>query len=99
MSADEGPASEDEARGDELPMDEIADVDATTRVRAQELRFRIVPEVKVRFTGEPAIRSRSRTERKNLPDPVEPDVTYRDAEVRWEAGAKIRHPTDPASRK
>ncbi len=88
-------ARNDEGRGDELREDEIPDVDVTTRVRAEELRFRIVPKVKLRFTGEPAVRSRSSTERDNLPDQVEPEATYRGAEVRWTAGAKILHPTDP----
>ena len=101
MSADPDKPSRDdgngEGSGEELPSAEIADVDVTTRVRAKELRFKIVPEVKVTFTGEPDVRSRSRTERDNLPDEVEPDVTYREAEVRWEAAAKIRHPTDPLS--
>ena len=88
-------ARNDKGRGDELCEEEIPDVDVTTRVRAEELRFRIVPKVKLRFTGEPGVRSRSSTERDNLPDQVEPEVTYRGIEVRWRAGAKILHPTDP----
>ena len=89
---------DDEGRNDELPEDEVPDVDVTTRVRAKELRFGIVPEVKVWFAGEPGFRASSRTERENLPDEVEPGVAYRDAEVRWEARAKILHPTDPPPR-
>ena len=88
-------ARDDQGRDDELCEEEIPDVDVTTRVRAEELRFKVVPEVKLRFTGEPGVRSRSSTERDNLPDQVEPEVTYRGIEVRWRAGAKIFHPTDP----
>ncbi len=85
----------EEDRNHELAEDEVPDVDVTTRVRAKELRFGIVPEVRVWFAGEPGFKASSLTERKNLPDEVEPGVTYRDAEARWEARAKIVHPTDP----
>ncbi|HEX2392384.1 MAG TPA: hypothetical protein VHI77_05650 [Solirubrobacterales bacterium] len=70
------------------------DVDVSTRVRAKELRFGRVPETRVWFEGEPAQESTSVVERKGLPDEVEPEVTYRDIEVRWSAGARIVHPTD-----
>jgi hypothetical protein len=32
----------------------------------------------------------SHTERENLPDEVEPGVTYRDVHVRWRAAAEIK---------
>jgi len=86
---------EPEDRGAELPEDEAADVEVFTSARARELRFEVVPEVKVWFEGEPGVRSSSRTERENLPDEVEPGVTYRDVEVRWRARAKVVHPADP----
>ena len=35
----------------------------------------------------------SHTERENLPDEVEPRVTYRDVRVRWRAAAKLKAPT------
>jgi hypothetical protein len=70
------------------------DVDVSTRVRAKELRFGIVPEVRVWFDGEPGHESRSWSERGNLPDDVEPGVTYRDVEVSWSAASRIVHPTD-----
>jgi hypothetical protein len=87
-----------EGRRDELSDDEVPDVEVSTSVRARELRFGIVPETKVWFEAEPAARTSLRTERKNLPDEVEPEVTYRDVEVRWLARAKIDHPTDPKTR-
>ena len=78
----------------ELGDEEVADVEVFTSVRADELRFENVPETKVWFEGEPAERSSSRTERDNLPDEVEPGVTYRDFAVRWQARSRIIHPTD-----
>jgi hypothetical protein len=88
-------ADDPQDRGEDPFDDEIPDVDVSTSVRARELRFGIVPETKVSFEGEPAVRSSSRTERENLPDEVEPGVTYRDIGVRWRARARIVHPTDP----
>ena len=78
----------------ELSIDEIADIDISTSVRADELRFGRVPKTRVWFEGEPAERSSSETERDNLPDEVEPGVTYRDIGVRWRARSRIVHPTD-----
>ena len=80
----------------ELGDEEVADVEVFTSVRADELRFESVPETKVWFEGEPAERSSARTERDNLPEEVEPGVTYRDVAVRWRARARIVHPTDPS---
>lgn len=91
-------ADRPEDRREEPFDDEIPDVDVSASVRARELRFGIVPETKVWFEGEPAVRSSSRTERENLPDEVEPGVTYRDIGVRWRARARIVHPTDPDMR-
>lgn len=70
------------------------DIDITTNVRAKELRFGILPEVKVRFEGEPGQESAIWSDRGNLPDEVEPGATYRDVEVDWSAAARIVHPAD-----
>jgi hypothetical protein len=78
----------------ELGEEERADVDVHTSVHARELRFETVPEVKVWFEGEPAERSSSEVVRENLPDEVEPGVTYRNARVGWRARSRIVHPTD-----
>ncbi len=82
-------------RAEELAEDETPDVEVFTSVRARELRFGIVPETKVWFEGEPGVKSSLRTRRENLPEEVEPGVTYRDVKVLWGARAKIDHPTDP----
>ncbi len=79
----------------ELSDDEAADVDVFTAVRARELRFGGVPEVKTWFEGYPAERSSSKSVRENLPDEVEEDETYRDIRVEWRARSRIVHPTDP----
>jgi hypothetical protein len=78
-----------------LGPDEVPDVDVFTSVRAKELRFGAVPETRVWFEGEPGERSRSESERENLPEEVEPDVTYRDVAVRWRARSRIVHPAEP----
>jgi hypothetical protein len=85
---------DDEGAPAELSDDEVADIEVFTSVRADELRFGQVPETKVWFEGEPAESSSSKTERENLPEEVEPGVTYRDVKVRWQARSRIVHPTD-----
>ena len=80
-------------RGD-LGPDEIPDVDVFTSVRAKQLRFGTVPQTRLWFEGDPGERSSSETERENLPEEVDPDVTYRDIAVRWRARSRIVHPTD-----
>ena len=45
-------------------------------MRAKTLRFKKVPETSVRFEGEPDVDAVSGSERENLPDEVEPGVTY-----------------------
>lgn len=71
------------------------DVDVSTKVAAKEMRFGTVPEVRVWFDGEPGQVSQIWSERENLPEEIEPEITYRDFEVRWSTAARIVHPTDP----
>lgn len=61
---------------------ENPDVEISAVVKARELRFEEVPDNEVRFPGHPERESVSGTERENLPDEVEPGVTYRDPKVR-----------------
>lgn len=75
-------------RKDEPPPPAEVEVGAT--VKAKKLRFESVPETEVRFPGSDEERSGSHTERENLPEEVEPGVTYRDVKVRWDAGAAVR---------
>lgn len=55
-------------------------------VSARELRFQTQPEARVRLTGCAALDTVIVTERTNLPDPVQPGVTYREVRV----GIEIR---------
>lgn len=55
-----------------------ADVSITASVKARELRFDAVPNPQVVFTGHPERNTQWKSFRQNLPNPVEPGVTYRD---------------------
>ena len=58
------------------------DIEVGVTFRAKRLRFEEEPDVETRVTG----RSESKQERDNLPDKVEPGVTYRNVEIRAGAG-------------
>lgn len=58
----------------------------TASVSARELRFESEPRAQVRLAGCAALDTVIVTERTNLPDPVQPGVTYRDVRV----GIEIR---------
>lgn len=81
--------------------DRPPDIEVGAKVKARKLRFRRKPETNVEFEGGTRVRSDeriedveletdSRSERRNLPDEVEPGVTYRDVEVGWVAEARAR---------
>ena len=65
------------------------DIELTASVEADELRFREVPETEVRFFGEPGHESSSASERTNLPERVDPDVTYRDVRVDYRLTSEL----------
>ena len=77
---------------------ENPDIEFTADVKARELRFEEVPETEVRFTGHPERESASGTDRENLPDEVEPDVTYRDPRVRLRIASALAR-DDPELRR
>ena len=77
------------------------DIEIGAVVRAKKLRFKSKPKTNVEFDErseaslegiEPEIETGSGSKRENLPDEVEPGVTYRDVHVRWGAAAKIVPP-------
>jgi hypothetical protein len=74
------------------PNERPPDVEIAADARVRRLRFDRVPESEVRFPGGSDVESDSSSERENLPDQVEPGVTYRDAEVRWRAQSRIVEP-------
>lgn len=53
------------------------DLSITANVTAREMRFDVVPDPKVEFTGKPERKTAWEAERQNFPRPVEPGVTYR----------------------
>jgi hypothetical protein len=80
-----------------LDRPENPDIELTADVKARELRFEEVPEAEVRFPGHPERESVSGTERNNLPEEVEPGVTYRNPRVRLRI-ASVLADVDPELR-
>jgi hypothetical protein len=79
------------------------DIEIGAKVSARKLRFRRKPETNVEFEGRTRVRSEDRieeielesesgSERRNLPEEVEPGVTYRDVDVGWAAQARAVMP-------
>ena len=70
-------------------MDREPDVEMSARVRAKELRFECKPTVEVGAHADSPASAESVSERENLPDEIEPGVTYRDVAVRWRLAARL----------
>ena len=68
------------------------DVEIAAALRADEVRFECKPEVDVRVYADSPADGEIVSERDNLPDEVEPGVTYRDFAVRWRASARLSDP-------
>ena len=62
--------------------EENSDLVITATVRARELKFEIVPDPKVEFPGRADRQTVWDSDRENLPEKVEPGVTYRDIGIR-----------------
>jgi hypothetical protein len=73
--------------------DREPDVEMAARVRANELRFVCKPQVRVVVWADSSALAQSGSERRNLPDELEPGVTYRDFEIRWRAAARLKDPS------
>ena len=63
---------------------DTADVSITSSVTARELRFKVVPNSKIEFSGSPQRNTGWQTERVNLPKPVQAGVTYRNIGINLE---------------
>ena len=85
--------------------EEPPDIEIGARASARKLRFRRKPKTNVEFEGGTRVRtdegieeieldSDSGTERRNLPEEVEPGVTYRDVEIGWAARARAQTPDE-----
>jgi hypothetical protein len=66
------------------------DVEIGASVRAKKLRFKNRPKTETAVEGA----DRSFSERENLPDEVEPGVTYRDVRVHWRLAAAVEDDED-----
>jgi hypothetical protein len=66
-------------------MTDQPDIEIGAVVKAKRMRFHKKPETEVRVEGDGG----SGSERENLPETVEPGVTYRDVTVRWRAAARV----------
>jgi len=75
---------------------EHPDIEFTAGVRAREMRFDEVPETEVWFWGLPERTSVSEMERKNLPDEVQRDMTYRNFSVQLRIATELIE-TEPGS--
>jgi hypothetical protein len=68
------------------------DVEIAALVRADELRFECTPQADVRVHADSPADAERVSDRENLPDQVEPGVTYRDIAVTWRVAARLRDP-------
>jgi hypothetical protein len=73
-------------------MDREPDVEIAASVRADEVRFECKPEVRVGAYANAPATAESVSERENLPDEVQPGVTYRNVSVRWRLAARLNDP-------
>ena len=73
-------------------MDREPDVEMAASVRADEVRFECKPEVRVGAYADAPASAESVSERENLPDEVEPGITYRNVSVRWRLAARLDDP-------
>jgi hypothetical protein len=87
------------------------DIEIGAAARARRIRFRQKPKTKVEFHGGARVKSDDRIEdielesesgshRRNLPEEVEPGVTYRNVEIGWAARARavLRDETEDEER-
>jgi hypothetical protein len=72
--------------------DKEPDVEIAVAIRADEVRFECKPEVDVVAYADSPASAESVSERENLPDELEPGVTYRDFAVRWRVAARLSDP-------
>jgi hypothetical protein len=68
------------------------DLEIAASAKAEEVRFGCKPEVRVRAYSNTPATAESVSERDNLPDEVQPGVTYRDISVRWRASVRLDDP-------
>jgi hypothetical protein len=73
------------------------DVEIAASARVAEMRLECKPRVETEaWSDSPASAERS-CERDNLPDELEPGVTYRDFSVSWRLAARLEEPDTPGA--
>jgi hypothetical protein len=70
-------------------MDREPDVEIAASASADEVRFECKPEVRVSAYSNAPATAESVSERENLPDEVQPGITYRNVSVRWRLAARL----------
>jgi hypothetical protein len=73
-------------------MEREPDLEIAVSARADEVRFECKPEVRVTAHANTPATAASVSERDNLPDDVQPGVTYRDVSVHWRAWLHLDGP-------
>ncbi len=73
-------------------MDGRPDVEMAAAIRADELRFACTPDVSINVWTDSPASIVHESERENLPDEIEPGVTYRSIAARWRVGARLDDP-------
>jgi hypothetical protein len=71
------PKTEAQAASAETVPEDTADLSITANVTARELKFEVVPNPNVTFSGHPQRKTVWDAARQNLTRPVQPGVTYR----------------------
>lgn len=71
------------------PAEETADLVIIANVTAKELKFEVVPNPDVKFTGKPESKTLWKAERQNLPEQVQPGVTYRNIGIRLKIVSRL----------
>ena len=66
------------------------DISIIVNLRADSLKFEVVPNPTVEFFGKPDRNTVWEVERDNLPRPVQPGVTYRDIGIRLRITSRFR---------
>ena len=70
-------------------MSDRPDIEFVATVKSRRLRFGGPPDAEVSVFGSPGVESAVDTERRNLPDEIEPGVTYRDSWVRLRIAGRL----------
>jgi hypothetical protein len=73
-------------------MEREPDLEIAASARADEVRFECKPHVRISAHANTPATAASVSERDNLPDDVEPGVTYRNVSVRWRAWLRLDDP-------